>query len=507
MRVLVPALLMLTGCAQDTFEPPDLSALAPGVQQTLAGAEEVFEQSLATATTDVDRAAAWGRLCQHYHAHHLVTAAVDCYRQATSTAPTVFDWHYFLGHALRDTGDLSGAIAAFDRAAQLRPDNRAAVYHAAITRLDNGDIYQPGSLLRGIDPDGRDAAVQAAIGRTLLLQGDARTAVGYYERALSLQPGASRLRYPLAQAYRKLGRSRDAQHQLAQAGDVDPIFDDPLIAELASLSRSAQFLIDRGKAAYAAGDVTAAERDFRAAIAADPMDPSTHATLAILLNDLGQLQAAQAAIRRALELDGADPTLLFLDGRLAERLGDHEHSARRYAETLERDPRHFRAMFLLGNAAMRAARFDEALQWYEQATQLVPRDVNARYHAGLAALAAGDCETAVDWLTDAMSRQSNYAPVIIALVRARAVCPSLADLHEGNLDLARQLAEAVPGNETVAASLAMALAAVGQFDEALRVLPDGDRYDHNRSRYAAGLPADLPWRPDDPVFRPAPIQR
>ncbi|NND59090.1 MAG: tetratricopeptide repeat protein, partial [Gammaproteobacteria bacterium] len=81
------------------------------------------------------------------------------------------------------------------------------------------------------------------------------------------------------------------------------------------------------------------------------------------------------------------------------------------------------------------------------------------------------------------------------------------DLHEGNLDLARQLAEAVPGNETVAASLAMALAAVGQFDEALRVLPDGDRYDHNRSRYAAGLPADLPWRPDDPVFRPAPIQR
>jgi tetratricopeptide (TPR) repeat protein len=112
-------------------------------------------------------------------------------------------------------GDLPGAIDALTKAAQLDPNNplvhkELASAFSAHGRSDEAFCELVATLL--IDP--RDAQAHASIGQLYLDTDRANDAVAAFARALAIGPEHYEVRYALATAFQRLGRTADAQREL-----------------------------------------------------------------------------------------------------------------------------------------------------------------------------------------------------------------------------------------------------------------------------------------------------
>ena len=81
-------------------------------------------------------------------------------------------------------------------------------------------------------PEGLRAAALYYLGQLDLLQRDYGAARDHLSEALTLNPEASEVHYPLAQAYRQLGEPALAREHLDKFERREPTADDPLVSEL-----------------------------------------------------------------------------------------------------------------------------------------------------------------------------------------------------------------------------------------------------------------------------------
>jgi tetratricopeptide (TPR) repeat protein len=112
-------------------------------------------------------------------------------------------------------GDGPGALDALTRAARLAPNNayvhkELAAAYAAEGRA--GDAF--GELMAALLIDGRDAQAHAAIGQLYLDTGREAEGIDAFRRALELSPAGYEVRYALATALTRLGRTEEAAQQL-----------------------------------------------------------------------------------------------------------------------------------------------------------------------------------------------------------------------------------------------------------------------------------------------------
>jgi tetratricopeptide (TPR) repeat protein len=71
-----------------------------------------------------------------------LTGALAAYDRVIKTDPTLAVGYYNRGLALRGQGDLSGAIAAYERAIALNPDYAAAHQNLGVARLKSGQVSE-----------------------------------------------------------------------------------------------------------------------------------------------------------------------------------------------------------------------------------------------------------------------------------------------------------------------------------------------------------------------------
>jgi len=151
-----------------------------------------------------------------------------------------------LGEAHAEQGDFDGAIAALQRAAQLKPDIADANRSLGVIYLKQGKLPEAAAALRAelashpsdatarhtlatvLDLQGRqeealtevsrvlqarphDADARYLIGKILLARGLAAEAVEHLAIAARLAPEDANIHFQLAQAYQKAGRTADAQ--------------------------------------------------------------------------------------------------------------------------------------------------------------------------------------------------------------------------------------------------------------------------------------------------------
>jgi tetratricopeptide (TPR) repeat protein len=121
-----------------------------------------------------------------------------------------------LGRLAQVDGDLSAAIDAFSRAAQIKPNDPEIHREFAATLTEAGKPDEAFCELAAallIDP--RDGGAQASIGQLHLDAGRDADAVAAFTRALELAPDRFEIRYGLATAQTRLGNGAEAARQLA----------------------------------------------------------------------------------------------------------------------------------------------------------------------------------------------------------------------------------------------------------------------------------------------------
>ncbi len=488
----------------------DLDRLEPAVAEQLKAARASLEaalgrndlapEQLASTLVDVGLAA---------HAYGLHDTAAACYRLALEKvadrgAEAAPIWH-LLGLNEAAAGRLTEAIQAFRRACD-SPDVQPACWlELGRATLLVGELTEAEKVFRSaLELDPGSAPALEGLGQVALARDRPAEAVVFLERALSLVPEATRLHYPLAQAYRKIGDAPAAEAHLAKRGLAGPKVPDPWADRVAAARGGERLAISRGRLALQAGDVASAVAAFEEAVAAAPRSVAAWVNLGVARSRAGRNEEAIQALEKAAELEPGNLTTHYNLALLLAGLGRVAEACRAVEKALALDPNEPVMNREMARCLGRAGRADLALTTWQRAADLAPEAEEPLLGQAELLTSVGRFADAIAVLERSLGFDPGRGRSAAALARLLAASPDAA-LRNGTraLELATRVYEAAP-SLSHANLVAEALAELGRCEEAatwtgrLLELAEGltaqvrTALEATRARYAAGPPCRPP---------------
>jgi len=319
---------------------------------------------------------------------------------------------------------------AVTAAIELIPDLQGAHYRlGAIFARSNRLKQAIAAFQRAIALDPQDALPQHGLGNVYRTQGQHEQAIAAYQRALEmggLPDKGAKVYNGLGNVYGDLGQHEQAITAFQRAIALDP--------------NSAYPHNNLGNVYRDLGQHEQAIAAFQRAIGLDPMLAAVHYNLGLAYADLGRYEEAIAAYERAIELDPTAAVPHNNLGNVYRDLGQHEQAIAAYERAIELDPKGATPHQGLGVIYHLSGRHDEAISAYQRAIELDPN--GASFRASLAAA----CR--------ALGRQSEYEE---HTQRARELMANEVDYNKaciesiaGNVDAAlahlAQALEKAPGD-------------------------------------------------------------
>ncbi|HVO13494.1 MAG TPA: tetratricopeptide repeat protein [Vicinamibacteria bacterium] len=273
--------------------------------------------------------------------------------------------------------------------------------------------------------------------------GDFEKAVEQYRQALAAHPDAApaaAIRYNLAVALYKAGRTRDAADELAAVLQAQP--DHPqaplLLADcrlqlgewkrvIAILDPLLEKDPENPAILYMIGTALMRDRQYQRGqrvldrILRRGDSAEAHLVLAIASREASDDIAAEKELRRALELDPQLPSANAILGEVLVKMGDAPGAMAALRREIEINPNHFDAHLLLALLLRQDGRNDEALEHVRKALLLRPGDPGARYQLALCHVAKAELETARQALEPLVKEEPSFteAHVTLAMVYFR----------------------------------------------------------------------------------------
>jgi tetratricopeptide (TPR) repeat protein len=218
-----------------------------------------------------------------------VEGAIRRYRSALRIDPNYALAHYNLGAALKARGKVEEAIACFRRAIALDPKLAMAHNNLGIALSGKGQVDEAIACFRkAIEIDPKYANAHNGLGVALHDKGKEDEAIACFHRAIALDPKLAKAHDNLGAALAGKGRVDEAIAEHRQAIHLDPKY--------------AAAHYNLGTALHAKGKVDEAIAEFRQAIRLQPDLASAHNNLGNALDDKGKVDEAIAAYRQAIRL-------------------------------------------------------------------------------------------------------------------------------------------------------------------------------------------------------------
>lgn len=451
-----------------TISLPDLTGMAPSVQQQLRDQLDVLARTEADATVPPEtRASVYGDMGKLLLAAESFGDAEPCFLNASALNPADVRWSYYLAHVYRLQGDSQKAASYFERTLQLRRDDVAALVWLGNVYLDQGRSMEAEPLFsRALALDSRIAAARAGLGRVALAARDYKRAIEHLEAAVALDPGASSVRYSLAAAYRGAGQNERADTELRRRGSVSIAPPDPLMQDVASLLRSPVAYEGRGDRALARGEFPRAVTEFRAGLELAPDNLSLRQKLATSLSLTGDVQGALKQLQEILRRDPTFASAHYTLGALLLADGQMDLALEQFASAVKFEPTYLQARLQLANTLSRRGRFERAREQYAAIITFDPRFAEARFGDALALADLKRYADARDRLSEGMRLHPDRVEFTASLVRLLAAAPD-RQVRDGAraVTLSTELVKRQSSASTREA-MAMALAEDGRFEEA-----------------------------------------
>jgi tetratricopeptide (TPR) repeat protein len=421
---------------------PDLSNLEESVRSQITTAQAALAAAAKSPATTLSEE--YGKLGELYHAYSLLSAARDCYLNASTLAPKDFRWIYLLAKLDQQEGRFDDAIRRFRAARTMRPGYVAVAVNLAnifleLNRLDEARK----SFSAALEIDKNNAAAHYGLGQVAISKRSYAEAVDHFEKTLALVPGANRVHYSLAMAYRGLGDAEKAKEHLAQQGTVGVRVADPLVDGLQELITGERVYLARGKVAFEARRYADAVNEFRKAVAAKPDSVTARINLGAALTQVGNVNGAIRQFEEALRLEPGRVNAHYNLALLLAGQNKHEQAISHLRSVLSVDENDLNARLVLAGELANTGSLETSRSEYARVAYLLAaspelelRDGaraleyarriydagNAAQYAALVALALaelGRCSEALDW-------------------QRRAIASSE---REGNTDLTAKLRE------------------------------------------------------------------
>ena len=418
-----------------------------------------------------------------------VAEAEGMFRRALRADPTAHRPQAGLAVIAESRGDLTRALAYWDRYLDRKPDDETAalrreelrILQAAIGALRETGDERPGAEIRSelgrlfsiagdhkaaveayreaLAIDSNRPAAQRGVGMSLRLSGDDRGAARAFERLLRTRPDDAVALYALTEIARESGSLKKEEAAWRRLLDSRP---DDLFATRAYIE-----FLDRAGSEPKERAVQRANASFdddRGKVA--PADLRRHA---LILAEAGSWDGATEAIYRALRSDPTEPwtldvagDLLFARPRLLDQLFDRARAELPGGrETIEGADASL--LVLLSRLTYWSGRYGEAYRFARRAATIEPDSAIA--HSALAETMqriGGDVSGAlVEWRRTVdldPSRSAARVDLALALLRTRRAAASE--------EVAREGLRLFPGSAPLASVLGVSLMDQGRLEEA-----------------------------------------
>lgn len=261
--------------------------------------------------------------------------AVPLGTKLLAQAPHDADFLYLNGILEREAGDFATARKHLEEAATLNPGH----YN---TR------YNLGVVLAHMHDNAR-AKVQL-------------------EKAIELGGQEPEIRFELSKVLRALGETDAAQEQLKLYQEGLKAKSDRTLSALKST---------QAEQAIAAGDKQKAAMLLKEACTALPSDASLAYRLALVLQDLNDVEGERAALNQAVKANPKYAPAEYQLGYLASRDGDNANAEKLFRLTVEAAPRFTQAWLALAATLAMESRFPEAKDAVDEALKLEPENAEA----------------------------------------------------------------------------------------------------------------------------------
>jgi tetratricopeptide (TPR) repeat protein len=507
---------------------PDLSRMDATVQQQIRDRYASVIEARKNGTGDADVSEKYGQYGMVLQAAEYFEAAEPAYLNAQTLAPNDLRWPYYLGHLYKSQGQTAKAIQAFTRSLELGPNEVATLIWLGRLYLEQGqpEMAEP-LFVRAAALPPKNVAVLAGLGQAALAKRDYQRAVSMLEEALTLDPSALSVHSPLAMAYRGLGDTDKAEAHIKQWRNTDVLVPDRLRIELDLALESGLSFELRGVRALESRDFDAAEGFFRKGVAittgSTALGRSLRHKLGTALFLRGDVKGAMERFEEVTRLappegfDESSAKAFYSLGVIMASSGRNREAIERFSAAVRYNPNYVEALTGLADALRRGGRVEESLKTYTEIVRINPRAAEARFGYAMGLVRLRRYREARDWLVEATRAQPDQPDLALALARILAAAPDNS-VRDG----ARAMAiteELFKGTKTtvLGETLAMALAEVGQYEEAVKiqrgVLDAAKRAGlqsevremaANLRLYEQRQPCRRPWADDDPVHSPGP---
>lgn len=449
---------------------PDISTdmLDPDAREQLAQVRQAVVDAIDQHQDSGTIADAYGELAALYQVQHVYTSADICYQNARTLAPDSFRWTYLHAYLASLNGETEAAVRRYEQARQLRPDYLAVMLRLADAWRDLNlqdkalDAYRQVADSRGLE-----AAAAFGLGQIALLRREYKIAIEQFDRALELQPEASRIHYTLAQALRASGHDEDARKHLAQVGDRLPAITDPLIDSLQSLQLGSRVHFSQAMKAIKQRDYAGARDAFAHGLEREPGNTDARISYARALYLSGDKTTAGQQLQTIHESHPDNTLVNYLLGILAEEGDDMAKAEDYYTRVIELDPAHAGASFYLANHLYRTGSPRRAVPYYATSIASDPENYTAYLPYAGALLQSGHARTEALAAIDSALRRFPDQPLLRFLHIQLLACSS--SVQGCNPDLAVREATALNERQSGPARvelLALAQGAAGDFKAA-----------------------------------------
>jgi tetratricopeptide (TPR) repeat protein len=401
------------------------------------------------------------------------------------------------GNQAFSRGNFEMASVAYSRAVEADPESITA-RHALASSLSRAGRWEEAreQLELIVEQDPGNGVAHYNLGTIYSQFGNTDGAQKHFELAVEHNPDLTNAHFNLAILLEEEGQLHRALEHYGEARELDP-------QDTGAAIRHAALSARLGRPAEA-------ESALRALLTVDPTNAEARLALSGVLAGQGRQDEALGQLREVLDTSQDrqfQARAWFETGQLLLDGGDYPGSIEALRNTVDLMPGVLGARLLLATALGRSGRFIDAADEYDLLIEADPSLFEAHTGRALARLLGGQDARAVQALEESLAQVPEAIELQNLLARILAASES-SEVRDGSRAL--QLAQQAMMRQQslhIAETLAMALAELGRFEDAVELQgrihseasrtgdPDLPSIEARLRLYQQGEPARAPWLP------------
>lgn len=299
--------------------------------------------------------------------------------------------HLNLGNAYARAGRPEDAATEYRKVLELPPNEATPrAYSGLGMQLNKMGKKEEAReyLLKAIEADPEQTAVQTLLGNSELAKGNIEDAARYISRAIETDPNDPAAQFSMGRVFAAKGDSVGAVQRFRSSlakNSTDPEVHFSLAEELAKQGLSLD-----------------AVKSYQEAIRLKPDFVNAQLNLGNLLASQGRTEDALALYTQALEIEPKNAVAHYNRANVLEMQGKPNEAEAGYRRAFELDPKYADAASNLAGVLAKQGRFEEATDLYRKVLELSPNQVNVYINLATVSAKIGKADMAVQYLEQAL---------------------------------------------------------------------------------------------------------